>query len=112
MRPILLLFALPLAFLSAQPVDAQVPFGPADVFDLEWASDVQISPDGQVIAYVRNGMSIQRDRREGRIWTVRADGTRHRKLTSSDAGESNPRWSPDGTRIAFTTGSDDGSEIH
>ncbi len=109
MRAFLLLVAL--LFLTL-PAAAQTPFGPADVFDLEWASDVQISSDGKMVAYVRNGMSIQRDRREGRIWTVQSDGARHRKLTSGDAGESSPRWSPDGTRIAFSTGSDDGSEIH
>ncbi|MBO6575043.1 MAG: S9 family peptidase [Rhodothermales bacterium] len=109
----LLLLAAFLAAPAAAPAAAQqTPFGPEDVFDLEWASDVQISPDGQTVAYVRNGMSIMRDRREGRIWTVRADGSRHRKLTSGDQGESQPRWSPDGTRLAFVTGSDDGSEIH
>ncbi|MFT5141971.1 MAG: dipeptidyl aminopeptidase/acylaminoacyl peptidase [Rhodothermales bacterium] len=104
---------LVLTLLSAPIVRAQTtPFGAADVFDLEWASDVQIAPDGETVAYVRNGMSIMRDRREGRIWTVRTDGTRHRKLTGADQGESSPRWSPDGTRLAFVSGSDDGSEIH
>lgn len=108
------LVLLSLLFLSFLPDSgvAQTPFGPADVFELEWASDVQISPQGDQVAYVRNGMSIQRDRREGRIWIVNADGTGHRKLTSGDGTESSPRWSPDGTRIAFVTGSDDGSEIH
>jgi dipeptidyl aminopeptidase/acylaminoacyl peptidase len=104
---------LALILLSAPLVRAQTtPFEPADVFDLEWASDVQIAPDGETVAYVRNGMSIMRDRREGRIWTVRADGSRHRKLTGADQGESSPRWSPDGTRLAFVSGSEDGSEIH
>ncbi|NNE69300.1 MAG: S9 family peptidase, partial [Rhodothermales bacterium] len=103
---------LSLLIVFALPTNAQTPFGPEDVFELEWASDVQISPDGAQVAYVRNGMSIQRDRREGRIWLVNADGTGHRKLTASDRTESSPRWSPDGSRIAFVTGSDDGSEIH
>ena len=91
---------------AALPAAAQ--FEPMDVFDLEWASDVQISPDGQTVAYVRNGMNVMTDRREGRIWTVRTDGTRHRKLTSEDRSESSPRWSPDGTRLAFVSG----GEIH
>ena len=90
----------------------QAPFANEDVFDIEYASDVQISPDAQTVAYVRYAMSIMRDRREGRLWLVSTDGSIHRKLTSADRSESSPRWSPDGSRIAFVSGSDEGSEIY
>ena len=90
----------------------QPPFANEDVFDIEYASDVQISPDAETVAYVRYSMSIMRDRREGRLWLVNADGSQHRKLTSADQAESSPRWSPDGTRIAFVSGSAEGSEIY
>jgi dipeptidyl aminopeptidase/acylaminoacyl peptidase len=102
--------ALALATVSA--ASAQTPFGELDVFQVEYASDVQIAPDGQRVAYVRNSMSIMRDRREGRIWMVNADGSGHQKLTSSDGTESSPRWSPDGSRIAFLSRGEEGSEIH
>jgi dipeptidyl aminopeptidase/acylaminoacyl peptidase len=107
-----LLFVAVSGSLSAGAASAQQPFTAEDVFDLEYASDVQISPDGSMVAYVRNAMSIMRDRREGRLWLVRTDGSGHRKLTSADRSESTPRWSPDGTRIAFVSGSDEGSEIY
>lgn len=100
------------AVLPAPASAQQQPFTAEDVFDLEYASDVQISPDASKIAYVRNGMSIMRDRREGRIWLLSSDGTGHRKVTSQDRSEGSPRWSPDGTRIAFVSGSDEGSEIY
>jgi len=90
----------------------QSPFANEDVFEIEYASDVQISPDAAMVAYVRYSMSIMRDRREGRLWLVNADGTNHRKVTSADQSESSPRWSPDGTRIAFVSGSAEGSEIY
>jgi hypothetical protein len=34
-------------------------FKPMDVFDLQWAADPQISPDGRSIAYVRMGMDVK-----------------------------------------------------
>lgn len=37
----------------------------------------------------------------GDLFTVRADGTDRRQLTSGPAKDANPSWSPDGTRIAF-----------
>ena len=90
----------------------RAPLANEDIFDIEYASDVQISPDATTVAYVRYAMSIMRDRREGRLWLVSADGSVHRKLTSADRSESSPRWSPDGTRIAFVSGSNEGSEIY
>ncbi len=105
---LLIVTILPASALIAQ----QAPFANEDVFEVEYASDVQISPDASTVAYVRYAMSIMRDRREGRVWLVSADGSMHRKLTSEDRSESSPRWSPDGSRIAFVSGSDEGSEIY
>jgi dipeptidyl aminopeptidase/acylaminoacyl peptidase len=98
---------------SPQAASAQnTPFTDLDVFQLEYASDVQISPDGTWVAYVRTGMSIMRDRREGRLWMVRTDASEHRRLTGEDRAQSSPRWSPDGSRIAYVSGSDDGAEVY
>jgi dipeptidyl aminopeptidase/acylaminoacyl peptidase len=86
-------------------------FSSLDIFELEWVSDPQISPDGKTIAYIRNGMDIMNDQRTRRIWMVNIDGSNHQKLTSTDVNESSPRWSPDGQRLAFTASSDQGSEV-
>jgi len=86
-------------------------FTSMDVFSMEWVDDPQISPDGKTIVYIRRGMDIMTDRRKSRLWIINSDGTEHSKLTSHDTNESNPRWSPDGSRIAFTSKTDHGFEI-
>src|ERR1700684_797564 len=76
----------------AQPPNP--PLKPLDVFDLQWASDPQVSPDGRSIAYVRMNFDIKTDRPRGVIWLVGADG-KHPRPLSSAATSNAPRWSPD-----------------
>ena len=49
---------------------------------------------------------------EGDIWTMHADGSRRRKLTSHPAEDFDPVWSPDGMRIAFRTHRDGDEEVY
>jgi dipeptidyl aminopeptidase/acylaminoacyl peptidase len=84
-----------------------------DVFDLEWVEHPRISPDGDHVVYERRGMDVMTDRRTSHLWMMETDGTGHEKLTTREANESSPRWSPDGTKIAFTSSSEDhGTEVY
>jgi len=77
-------------------------------FDLEGVSDPQISPDGSQIVYARRWVNKVEDRYETRLWIMRADGT-HPRVFAKGAS---PRWSPDGTRIAYLAeGEPKGSQI-
>jgi len=84
----------------------------SDVFELEYASDPQISPDGEQVVYLRNSMDIMTDRRRAQLWIVNTDGTGHRPLTAGEADDSSPRWSPDGGRLVYVSTKDDSSQIH
>ncbi|HEY8175684.1 MAG TPA: S9 family peptidase [Gemmatimonadaceae bacterium] len=65
--------------------------------DFEQVADPQISPDGAQIVYTRRYVNKMEDRWDASLWIMNADGSRNRFLTKG----SSPRWSPDGTRIAF-----------
>src|SRR5687767_590144 len=113
------LLVLSLAALIATSSGAQslsrgssVRFEPIEIFELEWASDPRISPDGKRIVYVRNFMDIMKDRYRSNLWTIDVDGNAHRPLTSGTANYSSPRWSPDGTRLLYASSESGSSQIH
>lgn len=72
-----------------------------DIFDLEFISDPQISPDGSQIVYVRNFKDIMADANRSNLWIVNADGSKNRPLTTGNHSDYAPRWSPDGTRLLY-----------
>ena len=98
----------------SQTTDAaeRTSFDRMDVFELEWVSSPQISPDGRRVVYNRNSMDIMTDRAASRLWIVRTDGSGNVPLTGRDVAESGAVWSPDGSRIAFTSATENGAEIH
>ncbi len=105
-----MLFAFTLPLLAH---GQDTPFSRMDVFDLEWVTNPQVSPDGDQIVYQRRGMDVMDDRRTSALWLLNADGTGHTKLTTRTVDESSPRWSPDGSKIAFTSSDDEhGTELY
>jgi len=110
MRRLIAALLLIIAFV-AHAADKQ-PFQREDVFELEWVSSPQISPDGKRVVYVRNGMDIMTDSRGGNLWLSNPDGSGQVPLTGRDANEGSPAWSPDGSRIAFTSSAGNGTEIY
>lgn len=76
-------------------------FVAADVFELEYAKDPQVAPDGSQVAYVRVAMNIMTDKAEQSIWLINTDGSNHRPLVTGPGQHTSPRWSPQGDRIAF-----------
>src|SRR6476661_5347888 len=83
-----------------------------DVFQLETADDVQISPDGTKIVYVRVSYDIMTDRARRNLWMVNADGSNNRPLRSESKSFLSPRWSPDGTRLAYVSAAEGSPQLY
>jgi len=72
-----------------------------DLFNLEVATDPQISPDGRTIAYVRKSNDIMTDKARSTIWLVDVASGQQRPLLAGSGSYFSPQWSPDGTRLAY-----------
>lgn len=102
-----------LMFLTPQIIaEENKAFDPMDVFELEWASDPQVSPNGETIVYVRRSNDIMKDRVRSNLWQIKRSGKNHRPLHSGFKNSYSPRWSPDNTRIAFVSNNSGSTQIH
>lgn len=82
-----------------------------DVFEMEYANDPQVSPDGARVAYVRTSMDIMTDQARRTIWVVDSNGDNHRPLVSGSGNFSSPRWSPSGDRLAYLSNRDGKTQL-
>jgi len=71
---------------------------PSDFLDLIGVEDPQISPDGRSIVYVRARHNLDENRTERALWRIRKAGAEPFTQGITDRA---PRWSMDGTKIAF-----------
>ena len=115
LSPLAILFAASALSAPAFAAPATGPnryFTGSDLFNLEWASDPEISPDGRTVAYVRESNDVMTDKAHSTIWLVDvATGQQHPLLAGSGSYFS-PTWSPDGTRLAYVAAEGGSPELY
>ncbi|MBX3700533.1 MAG: S9 family peptidase [Dokdonella sp.] len=79
-----------------------------DLFNLEAASDPQIAPDGKRVVYVRQSNDIMHDRARSTLWLIDVASGVQTPLVAGAGSHVQPRWSPDGTRLAYLSSDGDG----
>lgn len=52
------------------------------------------------------------DRRYANLWIINADGSDHRPLSTGNRNDVSPRWSPDGSRLAYLSDADGKQQIY
>ena len=85
------------------------------LLDMRSPADVHLAPDGKRIAFEVWMREPDQPKPRGRIWTVDTTGGEPQPLTAGKKDDSCPRWSPDGTRVAFIStgeGEKDKPQLH
>jgi hypothetical protein len=81
---------------------------PIDTNAASAVAEAAWSPDGSRIAWsARLGTTHQQD-----VFISRADGSGARNVTHNAADDDHPRWSPDGTLLAFTSDRDGNTDLY
>lgn len=73
-----------------------------DLYRIQLVADPQISPDGSQIVFGLSRVDEKTEKKYTNLWLVPGDGSAPpHPFTSGDQTDSRPRWSPDGSQIAF-----------
>ena len=72
-----------------------------DVFNLEYAANPVVTPDGKHVVYERRSMDIMTDSMRRNLWTIALDGSAHLPILSDSKNHFNPVFSPDGAKMAY-----------
>jgi dipeptidyl aminopeptidase/acylaminoacyl peptidase len=89
-------------------------WSPAQCLKLKNINAVVPSPDGKKVLYSVREALMTDDRSEyiSQIWLCDANGSHHVQLTKGDKISSNPRWSPDGKWISFSSARDGKTNLY
>ena len=86
------------------------PIKATDLYRFQVVSDPQISPDGQQVVYCVQRVDRKSEKKYTNLWLVPTGGGQPRQFTYGDHSDNHPRWSPDGTQIAFLSSRGNGQE--
>ncbi|OLC44341.1 MAG: hypothetical protein AUH43_18915 [Acidobacteria bacterium 13_1_40CM_65_14] len=100
-----LVWAAAVAALSAAPLT------PEQTLDRRSIGDLEFSPDGSRLVFTVTDPPKASSRARA-LWLLDVASGRLRQLTFSGKSDSSPRWSPDGTSIAFTSDRDGAPQLY
>jgi len=96
---------------AAAPAAKPHPFNVRDLVAFDRLSDPRVSPDNRWVAFTVSALDLDANRRRTDLWLVGVDGSGLRRLTTHEASDTSPRWSPDGRSLWFLSTRSGASQV-
>ena len=100
-----------LVLAAALSAGTKHPVVPEDLYALRELAALEISPDGKSLAYTIEHADKKEDSFRHEVWLSRSDGTNARRLCRAADNCTDPKFSPDGKRLAYLSDADGGSQL-
>jgi len=100
-----------LVLVAALSAVTKRPVLPEDIYALSEITALEISPDGKSLAYTIQHADKKEDGFRNELWLSRADGTNARRVCRATDDCTDPKFSPDGKRIAYLSDANEGTQL-
>src|SRR3954463_5108808 len=88
---------------AADPAPAKRVITAEDMWAVKRPAALDLSPDGARLVFTVQEYNLEKNNSVKHVWMLDTASGASRALTGGDNTDSDPKWSPDGTRIAFTS---------
>ena len=92
---------------AVQPASQKHSITEKDLFNFVWVANPQVSPDGTRVAFTRVNCDDKRAGYETSIWIAATNGKEAPVRMTNGKHDGQPRWSPDGSHLAFLRGGEE-----
>ena len=93
------------------PVCTAEPFTAEHLVMIDRIGGPAVSPDGSAVVYPVRHTDLDADRGRYDLWISPVAGGEARRLTTHEANDTSPAWSPDGRHILFLSNRDGVTQV-